>query len=217
MRIGYARVSTARQSVDRQIDELMAAGCERVFSEVASGKRGAHRPQWDACLATLRAGDTLVVTELSRLGRNTAAVTLLAEELETRQIALSIQNLGLDTTTPAGRLIFTVIAAVAAMERELLVERTISGLEAARSRGHRGGRKPVLSAADVRKARRLVNHGATMADAAATMGVSRPTLYRYLGSVDRRTSDSVDMTPEPVDRDRITALAAEVDADTASC
>jgi DNA invertase Pin-like site-specific DNA recombinase len=133
--IGYARVSTPDQSLDRQLDELHALGCSRVFAEAASGKRGAHRPEWDACLAHLRAGDTLVVVELSRLGRNTGDLGRLLDHLDEHNIALRILNLGIDTRTPAGRLIFTIIGAVAAMERELLIERTQSGLAAARARG----------------------------------------------------------------------------------
>lgn len=83
--IGYARVSTADQSLDRQIDELRARGCERVFSETASGKRGTYRPDWNACLGHLRTGDTLVVTELSRLGRNTGDLDRLLDAFETKR------------------------------------------------------------------------------------------------------------------------------------
>jgi len=136
--IGYSRVSTPDQSLDRQLDELRANGCERIFAEASSGKRGAHRPQWEACLAHLRAGDTLVVVELSRLGRNTGDLGRLLDDLDQRGIGLTILNLGIDTKTPAGRLIFTIVGAVAAMERELLIERTQSGLAAAR--GRVGGR-----------------------------------------------------------------------------
>jgi DNA invertase Pin-like site-specific DNA recombinase len=140
--IGYARVSTPDQSLERQLDELRALGCSRVFAEAASGKRGAHRPEWDACLAHLRPGDTLVVVELSRLGRNTGDLGRLLDHLDEHNIALRILNLGIDTRTPAGRLIFTLIGAVAAMERDLLIERTQSGLAAARARGRVGGRAP---------------------------------------------------------------------------
>jgi DNA invertase Pin-like site-specific DNA recombinase len=102
--IGDARVSTPDQSLERQLDELHALGCSRVFAEAASGKRGAHRPEWDACLAHLRAGDTLVVVvELSRLGRNTGDLGRLLDHLDEHEIALRILNLGIDTRTrPAG-------------------------------------------------------------------------------------------------------------------
>lgn len=125
--IGYARVSTPEQSLDRQLDELKAHGCDRIFSEAASGKRGAHRPEWDRALAHLRAGDKLVVTELARLGRNVGDLGQLLDQLEEQGIGLQLLNLGIDTRTAAGRLVFTMIAAVAAMERELLIERTQSG------------------------------------------------------------------------------------------
>src|SRR6476646_10745446 len=144
--IGYARVSTSDQSLDRQLDELRAHGCEQVFAEAASGKGGALRSQWEACLASLRSGDTLVVAELSRLGRNTGDLGRLLDDLDQRGIGLTILNLGIDTKTPAGRLIFTMVGAVAAMERELLIERTQSGLAAARARGRVGGRRCAYSA-----------------------------------------------------------------------
>jgi DNA invertase Pin-like site-specific DNA recombinase len=137
--IGYARVSTPEQSLERQLDELQTHGCHRIFAEAASGKRGANRPEWDGCLAHLRSGDTLVVTELSRLGRNVGDLGQLLNHLEEIGIALQILNLGIDTRTPTGRLIFTIVAAVAAMERELLIERTQSGLAAALARGRIGG------------------------------------------------------------------------------
>jgi DNA invertase Pin-like site-specific DNA recombinase len=179
--VGYARVSTPDQSLDRQLDELRAHGCERVFAEAASGKRGAHRPEWDACLAHLRAGDTLVVVELSRLGRNTGDLGRLLDHLDEQEIGLRILNLGIDTTTPAGRLIFTIIGAVAAMERELLIERTQSGLAAARARGHVGGRRRAFTPAQEREAQRLYEtRQMTMDQIAKAVGSSSSTVYRYL-------------------------------------
>jgi DNA invertase Pin-like site-specific DNA recombinase len=179
--IGYARVSTPDQSLDRQLDELRAHGCDRVFAEAASGKRGAHRPEWDACLAHLRAGDTLVVVELSRLGRNTGDLGRLLDQLEEQKIGLRILNLGIGTTTPAGRLIFTVIGAVAAMERELLIERTQSGLVAARTRGRVGGRRRAFTPAQEREAQRLYEtRQMTMDQIAKAIGSSPSTVYRYL-------------------------------------
>jgi DNA invertase Pin-like site-specific DNA recombinase len=179
--IGYARVSTPEQSLDRQLDELRDHGCERVFSETASGKRGAHRPQWDDCLAHLRSGDGLVVVELSRLGRNTGDLSRLLDYLDERGIGLQILNLGIDTTTPAGRLIFTITGAVAAMERELLVERTQSGLAAARARGRVGGRLRSYTTPQQREAQRLYDLGQmTIEQVASAVGSSSSTVYRYL-------------------------------------
>ncbi len=190
--IGYARVSTPDQSLDRQLDELRAHGCERVFSEAASGKRGAHRPQWETCLGHLRAGDTLVVGELSRLGRNTGDLGRLLDMLDERQVGLKILNLGIDTATPAGRLIFTIVGAVAAMERELLIERTQSGLAAARARGRVGGRRRSYSFAQEREAQRLYNtREMTMEQIAKALGTSPSTIYRYL------MHDRTEGTPQP--------------------
>jgi DNA invertase Pin-like site-specific DNA recombinase len=187
--IGYARVSTADQSLNRQIDELRAHGCERVFSETASGKRGTHRPDWNACLCHLRAGDTLVVTELSRLGRNTGDLDRLLDSFESKNIGLQILNLGIDTTTPAGRLIFTIVGAVAAMERELLIERTQSGLAAARARGRVGGRRRTFTVTQEREAQRLYETRLmTMDQIAKAVGASTSTVYRYL-TVERTSGD----------------------------
>lgn len=181
MIVGYARVSTAEQSLDGQTDALAQAGCERTRTEAASGKHGAARPVFDELRRNLRAGDVLVVTELSRLGRNTADLAGLADQLEAAGVGLRILNLGVDTSTPAGRLVFTIIGAVAQMERDLLIERTRRGLDAARARGRHGGRPAKLSAAQLRAARSLRDAGdLTMGEIAAQVGVSRGTLYRNL-------------------------------------
>ena len=171
---------------------------ERIFSETASGKRGADRPQWDACLGHLRTGDTLVVTELSRLGRNTGDLGRLLDELDEldeRGVGLKILNLGIDTTTTAGRLIFTIVGAVAAMERDLLIERTHSGLAAARARGRVGGRRRTLTAVHEREAQRLYDSGQVTVDQIARMlGTSTSTIYRYLkttGTVGSSTGETV--------------------------
>jgi len=183
--LGYARVSTSEQSLDRQDDELRAAGAEMVYQEVGSGKKGAPRPQWDELLRSLRQGDTLMVTELSRLGRSTSQLSQLADDLSERGIALRILNLGIDTGTPSGRLVYQIIAAVAEMERELLIERTNSGLAASRARGRKGGRKREFSPAAVRKAQERYDKGElSVAEIARLAGVSRQTLYRYL-KIDR--------------------------------
>jgi DNA invertase Pin-like site-specific DNA recombinase len=190
--LGYARVSTSEQSLDRQKDELRASGAEMVYQEVGSGKKGAARPQWDELLRSLRTGDTLMVTELSRLGRSTSQLSQLADDLSDRGIALRILNLGIDTGTPSGRLVYQIIAAVAEMERELLIERTNSGLAASRARGRKGGRKREFSPAAARKAQERYDRGdLSVAEIARLAGVSRQTLYRYL-AIDRgRQTDRV--------------------------
>jgi DNA invertase Pin-like site-specific DNA recombinase len=181
MIIGYARVSTKDQSLDRQRDELTAAGCDVVHPETASGKRGAQRPVWDETVRNLRQGDALVVTELSRLGRSTTELAALADDLQERGVALRILNLGVDTGTVAGKLVYQIIGAVAEMERSLLIERTMSGLAAARARGRNGGRKPGLDAKKLRTAQALRDEGSlSMAEIAEQVGVSRSALYRNL-------------------------------------
>jgi DNA invertase Pin-like site-specific DNA recombinase len=189
-KIGYARVSTPDQSRARQLDELKARGCVRAFAEAASGKRGAHRPEWDRCLTHLRAGDTLVVTELSRLGRNVGDLGRLLDHLEEKSVALEILNLGIDTRTAAGRLIFVIIGAVAEMERQLLVQRTQSGLAAARARGRVGGRRRSFTTAQQHEAQRLYDlHAMTMQQIAAAVGSSPSTIYRYLSADGRPPVD----------------------------
>jgi DNA invertase Pin-like site-specific DNA recombinase len=179
--LGYARVSTNEQSLDRQRDELTAAGADIVYAEVGSGKKGAPRPQWDELLRSLRKDDALMVTELSRLGRSTSQLSALADDLMERGIALRILNLGIDTATPSGRLVYGIIAAVAEMERDLLIERTNSGLAASRARGRKGGRKREFSPAAVRKAQEQYDRGElSVTEIARIAGVSRQTLYRYL-------------------------------------
>jgi len=144
-----------------------------------------EEPEWDACLAHMRAEDTLVVVELSRLGRNTGDLGRLLDRLDERRIALKILNLGIDTATPAGRLIFTIVGAVAVMERELLIERTNSGLAAARARGRVGGRRRSFTPAQQREAQRLYAlQGMTMDQIARAVKSSPSTVYRYL-EIDR--------------------------------
>jgi len=180
--IGYARISTAEQSLDRQVDDLTAAGADEVRTETGSGKKGADRPVWDELLRYLRSGDTLMVTELSRLGRSTSQLAALADDLTDRGIALSILNLGIDTGTPGGRLVYSIFAAVAEMERALLIERTMSGLAASRARGRVGGRKPSLTPTQVRRVQQLYDaRNLTVQEIANSVGVSRQTVYRYLG------------------------------------
>jgi DNA invertase Pin-like site-specific DNA recombinase len=178
---GYARVSTSDQSLDRQRDELTSAGADDVLVEIGSGKKDASRPVWDECLRSLRSGDTLMVTELSRLGRSTSQLSQLVDTLAEQGVSLRILNLGIDTGTPSGKLVYSIIAAVAEMERALLIERTMSGLAASRSRGRVGGRKREFTPADVRKAQRAYDAGdMSVTDIAKVAGVSRQTLYRYL-------------------------------------
>lgn len=181
-RIGYARVSTAEQSLDPQHDALAAAGCSRVFSDVASGRLAA-RPELNRALDYARPGDELVVTRLDRLGRSVRHLVELAADLDARGIALVVSEQGIDTGSPAGRMVFHVFAALAEFEAELIAERTRDGLAAARARGRAGGRPAVMTPGKLDVARRLAAEGHSAARIAATIGVGRTTVRRHLGSV----------------------------------
>jgi DNA invertase Pin-like site-specific DNA recombinase len=178
--VGYARISTRGQLADSQLDILQAAGCDRVFTDTASGTL-ASRPQLDAALQYLREGDVLVVTKLDRLGRSVKNLSQLAIELQSRGIGLKALTQEIDTTSVGGRLFFHMLAAIAEFEHDMIVERTQEGLAAARSRGRSGGRKPKMTPMKIAQARAMyAEKKYTVAEIAQTFGVSRPTLYRYL-------------------------------------
>jgi len=178
--IGYARVSTADQKLDRQLDALKEAGCERIFEDVASGAK-AERPGLDRMLDTLREGDVVVIMKLSRLGRSLRHLVELVDDFRERGVGFRSLTEGFDTTTAGGRFVFSVMAAMAEFEREIIVERTRSGLAAARARGRVGGRKPVMTPRTVRMAAALMaDRRNTVGEIAEELGVSRRTLYRYV-------------------------------------
>lgn len=180
MKIGYARVSTADQNHDLQVDALKKAGCEKIYIETASGAK-ADRPELQKCLDNLRPGDVLVVWRLDRLGRNLAHLVATVDKLNERGVGfVSVQD-NHDTTSANGRLIFGIFASLAAFERDLIAERTKAGLEAARARGKMGGRPKKLTdkqVATLRKMHESKEH--TGAEIAKTFGISRPVLYAYL-------------------------------------
>jgi DNA invertase Pin-like site-specific DNA recombinase len=178
--LGYARVSRVEQNLDRQHDALTAAGCWRVWSEKQSGARD-DRPALVELLGQLRPGDVLVVQALDRLGRSLQHLISVVQEIEERGAGLRVLSQGIDTTTATGKLMFHVFGALAEFEREMLRERTLAGLAAARARGRIGGRPRVMDKAKVRRARELLKAGGMNLDeAAGAVGVSRRTLSRYL-------------------------------------
>lgn len=186
MKIGYGRVSSQEQHPEAQEDALLLAGCEKVFIDKASGKL-ASRPELDKALLMLREGDSLVITKLDRLGRSLKNLITLSEELKERGVALVVLDQGIDTSTPIGRMFYQILGAVAEFERELIVERTHDGLAAARARGRVGGRKKALKPRQAALAREMYDELGedgkrkhTVQHIAEELGVSRPTIYRYL-------------------------------------
>jgi DNA invertase Pin-like site-specific DNA recombinase len=185
MLVGYARVSTHEQTLALQQDALVQVGCGRVFTDTASGA-AAERPGLARALEHLRAGDTLVVWKLDRLGRSLPHLIETIARLQEREIGFKSLTEQIDTTTSGGKLIFHVFAALAEFERDVIRERTRAGLTAARARGRRGGRPkaPALDGAGkVALARALYDDPShSIADICRTLRVSRSTLYRYLAA-----------------------------------
>lgn len=180
MIVGYARVSTQDQSLELQLDALRVAGCEQVFSEKITGK-SRERPELATCLKVLRKDDVLVVWKLDRLARSLKDLVELINELELRQIGFRSLTEAIDTTTAGGRLVFHIFGALAEFEHNLIRERTIAGLAAARARGRKGGRKPSMSTADTRKAAAMLkDDNITKKEVAEHFGVSRLTLNKSL-------------------------------------
>jgi DNA invertase Pin-like site-specific DNA recombinase len=189
MLIGYARVSTRDQKAHLQLDALREAGCEKIFEETASGARR-HRPELNAALDFMRSGDTLVVWKLDRLARSTRQLLETVEMFERRKIGLKTITQNIDTTNAGGRLIFTVFGAIAEFEREIVRERTRAGLDAARSRGRKGGRPRSLSDKDLKQARALLTDPEiTVEEVARRFGVGPSTLYRYLPAARQAAQD----------------------------
>jgi DNA invertase Pin-like site-specific DNA recombinase len=178
--IGYARVSTDGQKLERQLDALKAAGCRRIFAEKQSG-RDTDRPELAACLEFMHAGDTLIVPSLDRLSRSLQDLITTVGDLRSRGIGFTSLHENLDTTTPGGRLVFHVFAALAEFIRELIVSGTREGLAAARARGRVGGRPSVITPEIIRAARDMLpNPDASVTAIAKLLGVSPGTLYNHI-------------------------------------
>ncbi len=179
-KIGYARVSTGSQRLDRQMDALTAAGCRRVFADKKSGK-DADRPELAAALDFMQPGDTLVVPSLDRLSRSLQDLITMVGDLRKRQVGFTSLHENLDTTTPGGRLVFHVFAALAEFIRELIVAGTREGLAAARMRGRVGGRPTVVTPEILRAARDMLpNPDNSIESIAKILGVSPGTLYNHI-------------------------------------
>jgi DNA invertase Pin-like site-specific DNA recombinase len=178
--LGYARVSTTEQNAHLQTDALTSAGCVKVWTDTASGTLD-HRPKLDQLLDQLLPGDTLVVWRLDRLGRNLRHLIATVTDLSARQVGFRSLTEGIDTTTPAGRLVFHIFGALAEFEAALTRERTTAGLNAARARGRTGGRPPTMTPDKLAVAQKMYDSRQHTLNAIAnTIGVSRSTLYRHL-------------------------------------
>jgi len=179
MLIGYARVSTQDQNLDLQRDALAKAGCEKIFEDKISGSRE-ERPGFKKTLEILREGDTLIVWKLDRLGRSVKHLVDITNDLAKQRVNFKSLTDSIDTSTPAGRFFFHVMASLAQMERELTIERTRAGLETAKRLGRRGGRKRQMTDSKIESAKKLLGSGVPPRDVAKNLGVSIPTLYRWV-------------------------------------
>ncbi len=193
MLIGYARVSTDDQDLALQLDALHAAGCTRIYRDTMSGTK-ADRPGLTQALEHVRDGDTLVVWRLDRLGRSLSQLITTMNDLDGQTVSFRSLTEQIDTTTSGGKLIFHIFGALAEFERNLIKERTMAGLVAARARGRTGGRpKKLETDRKVQMARRLhADNTVSITEICQTMGISRATLYRYL-SIDQSTGQSTEM------------------------
>ena len=179
--IGYAWVSTAEQDTALQTDALRKAGCERIFEDTVSGVK-ADRHGLAAALAYLRDGDVLAVWRLDRLGRSLPHLIETISALEARGVGFRSLTESIDTTTSGGRLIFHVFGALGQFERDLIRERTKAGLAAAAARGRKGGRKPVITADKLQRAREHITNGLNVREAAMRLKVGKTALYAALQS-----------------------------------
>jgi DNA invertase Pin-like site-specific DNA recombinase len=178
MYIGYARVSTNEQNLDLQRDELHKAGCEQIYTDQVSGTK-ARRPGLEQALSHLRAGDTLVVWRLDRLGRSLRHLIDTVTALQEKGIGFKSLTESIDTTTTGGKLVFHIFGALAEFEREIIRERTLAGLQAARARGRHGGPKRKLTDDKVQVAQTLYSTQMPVNEICKTLGISRATFYRY--------------------------------------
>jgi DNA invertase Pin-like site-specific DNA recombinase len=178
MLIGYIRVSTNDQNLDLQKEALEKTGCEKIFQDIMTGSR-ADRPGLTTALEMLRADDTLVVWKLDRLGRSVKHLVDLVTSLNAQGVHFRSLTDAIDTGSASGRFFFHVMASLAEMERDLIIERTKAGLEAARRNGRIGGRKPKMTDSKIKSAKKLLAGGIPPKEVAKNLGISVPTLYRH--------------------------------------
>jgi len=186
MLVGYARISTVDQNLDLQIDALKKEGCEKIFKDVGSGSKFS-RSGLDEAIQFMREGDILVVWRLDRLGRSLKNLIEVVTDFQEKKIGFRSLQENIDTSTSSGKLIFHIFASLAEFEREIIRERTKAGLEAARSRGKKGGRKKIMDSTQIAMAKSLRNDSRyTIDKICETLKVSRSTFYRYLSFGERQ-------------------------------
>lgn len=182
MNIGYARVSTEEQNLDRQIDILKQAGCDRIYEEKVSGIKK-ERTELNKILDQIRTGDVIIISDLTRLSRSVKDLFSLVEQIEEKGANIkSIKESWVDTTTAQGKLMFTIFAGISQFERDLISQRTIEGLNAARARGKKGGR-PKTNDKDIKLAVKMyTSNNYSISEITKATGVSKTTLYRYINN-----------------------------------
>lgn len=180
MKIGYARVSTNEQNLDRQYDQLIAHGCERIFQEKITGSQK-ERPELERMIDILRNGDTVVITELTRLSRSVKDLFEIVETIHSRRADIkSLKEPWLDTTTPQGKLLFTIFAGISQFDRDIIRQRTLEGLSSARARGRKGGRPKAPSQKMELALKMYDSKDYSISEIEHASGISKSTLYRYL-------------------------------------
>jgi DNA invertase Pin-like site-specific DNA recombinase len=182
VKIGYARVSTEEQNLDRQLDILKQAGCDRIYEEKVSGVKK-DRTELNKMLDQIRTGDVIIISDLTRLSRSVKDLFSLVEQIEEKGANIkSIKESWVDTTTAQGKLMFTIFAGISQFERDLISQRTIEGLNAARARGKKGGR-PKTNEKDIKLAVKMYNSkNYSISEITKATGVSKTTLYRYINN-----------------------------------
>lgn len=186
MKIGYARVSTTDQSLNPQKDPLSEAGCEKLFTDVASGAR-TQRPGLDKAISFCRKGDTLVVWKLDRMGRSMSHLIETVQSLEKKGVGFQSLTEKIDTNTASGRLIFHLFGALAEFERDLIRERVQAGLKSARARGRKGGRPPISEETKSMAQALMADKGLSIKQICERLGIGRSTLYKYAGNAHKKT------------------------------
>jgi len=186
MYVGYARVSTSSQNLENQIDQLKDAGCVKIFSEKKSGKNKADCQQFNLMMDFIREGDILFITKLDRLARSVIDLQNIAKFLEDKSVDLKVIQQNIDTTTPAGRLLFTMLGAIAEFERDLINERVKEGIEAAKKKGVQFGRKAILNNKEKNVIYKEHEKGKSVAWLSKFFHVARNTIYRAIKDVAKK-------------------------------